>query len=108
MSIISTKIPFKGTSKKYVGTYIMKIVTIVKSINFVQLTRNTVKIYNHTSNKCINETSPSTYLTWIPKQKKQNEAVIVIGIACLKSLVQQRDKIKEHIDTIIFEENFSF
>ena len=58
----------------------MEIVTTIKSVKSVQLTIKIVKIYNHASNKSINETLPSTYLMWIPKQKKQkkqNEPVVI-------------------------------
>ena len=90
VSIISTRIHFKGIGIEYVGNDIMKIVTVVKTVKSVQLTTKIVKSYNHASCKSVNETSPSTYLMWILKQRKQNEAVIVIKIAGLKSLVRHR------------------
>ena len=57
-----------------------------------------VKSNNHTSGKNINKTSLSSYLIQIPRQKNQNEAMVVTKIACLKSSVQHRARIKD--DTI--------
>ena len=104
VSIISTKVPSKGTSIEYVGNDITKIVTVVKTVKSVQLTTKIVKSYNHASCKSVNETSPSTYLMWIPKQRKQNVAMIIIKIACLKSSVRHRAKIKEDINIVSFED----
>ena len=71
VSIINTKILFKGTYTKYVGKDIMKIANIFKSVEYVDLTTIIVKRNNHASNKSINETSLTIYLIQIPKQKKQ-------------------------------------
>ena len=81
------------------GSDTMEIVIVVKLFKSVQLTTRIVKSYNHTSNKSVNETLPSTYLMWIPKQNKQNEPVVIIKIACLKSSVQHRARIKEDVNT---------
>ena len=53
VSIISTKVPSKGTGTKYVGNDITKIVTVVKTVKSVQLTTKIVKRNNHTSGKSV-------------------------------------------------------
>ena len=53
VSIISTRIPFKGTGIEYVGNDITKIVTVVKTVKSVQLTTKIVKRNNHTSGKSV-------------------------------------------------------
>lgn len=45
MSIVSTKIPFKGTGKEYIGDDISEIATAVKvNIRFFDLIRNLLKL----------------------------------------------------------------
>ena len=81
MRITSTKNPFKGTGTEYARNDNTKI----------------VKINNHTSGKSVNKTSLSSYLMQIHRQKNQNEAMVVIKISCLKSLVRHRARIKDDI-----------
>ena len=73
-------------------------------VEYVQLTTNIVKRSNHTSGKSVNKTLPSSYLMKIPRQNNQNEAMVIIKIASLKSLVRQRAKIKDSMRKIIFED----
>ena len=104
MSIISTKISFKGTDTRYVGNNNTKIVKFSMHVKFVQLTIKIVKRRNHTSGKSVNKTSSSSYLMKMPRQKNQNEAMVVIKIASLKSLVRQRDRIKDVMRKLNFED----
>ena len=87
MSIISTKSPFKGADTKNVGNNNTKIVKVVIYVGYVQLMTKIVKRSNHTSRKSVNKTSPSSYLLQIPRHNNQNEAMVVIKIAPLKSSV---------------------
>ena len=66
-------------------------------VEHVQLVTNIVKRSNHTSRKSVNKTSPSSYLLQIPRHNNQNEAMVVIKIAPLKSLVRHRARIKYDI-----------
>ena len=43
----------------------------------------------------------------IPRQNNQNEAMVVIKIASLKSLVRQRARIKDIMRKISFEDSFT-
>ena len=103
MSIISIGSPFKGTDTKCVGDNNTKI-KVAMYIEHVQLTTNIVKRSNHTSGKSINKTSPSSYLMQILRQHNQNEAMVVIKIASLKSLVRHRAKIKDGMRKLSFED----
>ena len=94
VSIISIKNPFKGNDTKYVWNDNMKIVNVIMYVESVQLMTQIVKRNNHTSGKSVNKTSPSSYLMQIPRQKNQNEAMVIIKIACLKSSIQHRARIK--------------
>ena len=42
----------------------------------------------------------------MPRQKSQNEAMIVIKIACLKSSVQHRARIKDDMSKLSFEDKY--
>ena len=103
-SIISTKIPLKGTDTKYVGNNNTKIVKVIMYVEYVQLTTNIVKRSNHTSGKSVNKTLPSSYLMQIPRQNNQNEGMVVIKISSLKSSVRQRARIKDSMRKISFED----
>ena len=97
MSIISTRSPFKGTDTKCVGDNNKKIIKVVMYVDHVQLVTNIVKRNNYTSRKSVNKTSLSSYLLQIPRHNNQNEAMVVIKIAPLKSLVRHRARIKDDI-----------
>ena len=100
MSTISTRSSFKGTDTKYVGDNNTKIVKFVMYVEHVQLTTNIVKRSNHTSRKRVNKTSPSSYLLQIPRHNIQNEAMVVIKIAPLKSSVWHTAGIKNDMRKI--------
>ena len=61
---------------------------------------NIVKRSNQTSRKNVNKTSPSSYLLQIPRHNNQNEAMVIIKIAPLKSSVRHRARIKDDIRKI--------
>ena len=100
MSIISTGSLFKGTDTKCVGDNNTKT-KVAMYIEHVQLTTNIVKRINHTSRKSVNKTSTSSYLLQIPRHNNQNEAMVLIKIAPLKSLVRHRARIKDNIKKIL-------
>ena len=90
----------KGIDTKCVGDNNTKIVKVVMYVEHVQLTTNIFKRSNHTSRKSVNKTSRSLYLLQIPRHNNQNEAMIVIKIAPLKSSVRHRARIKNDIRKI--------
>ena len=96
ISIISTGSPFKGTDTKCVGDNNTKT-KVAMYIEHVQLTTNVVKRSNQTSRKSVNKASPSSYLLQIPRHDNQNEAMVIIKIAPLKSSVRHRARIKHDI-----------
>ena len=63
-----------------------------------------LKEANHTSGKNVNKTSSSSYLMQIPRQNNQNEVVVVMKIASLKSSVRHRAKIKDDMRKFSFED----
>ena len=85
----------KGTDTKCVGNNKTKIVKVVMYVEHVQLTTNIIKRSNHTSRKSVNKTLLSSYLFQIPRNNNQNEAMVVIKIAPLKSSVRHRARIKK-------------
>ena len=97
MSIISRRSLFKGTNTKCVGDNNTKTIKVVMYVENLQLRTNIVKRSNHTSRKSVNKTSPSSYLLQIPRHNNQNEAMVVIKIAPLKSSARHRARIKDDI-----------